>query len=222
MYEGEGKETAACQLFNLELAAYLEGEERPELVAHIQECSFCYSMLADLEAIRSAGSQLAQEEPPARIWTRIRASLLAEGIIRQPEASWRGWLERWPAWAGLQNPFAVAALGCLMVLGIGLLRVPPSPKSALLPAHDVDLSDVASAAAAVGPMETSYHAQVASFAPSVKETYQKSLDSLDGEIRECLNSIQQEPDNSLAREYLLAAYQQKAYVLQSALDVEGR
>ena len=222
MYEGEGKETAACRSFDLELAAYLEGEERPELVAHTRECFFCYSMLADLEGMRSAGSQLALEEPPTRMWTNIRASLVAEGIIRQPEVFWRRWLERWPAWAGFHNPIAVAALGCLMVVGIGLLRVPSSPKSASPPAHSVDLSDVASAAAAVGPMETSYHAQAASFEPSVKETYQKGLDSLDREIRECLNSVQQEPDNSLAREYLLAAYQQKAYVLQSALNVEGR
>jgi len=222
MYEGEGKESAACQLFDLQLAAYLEGDERPELVAHIRECPFCHSILADLEGIRSATSRLAQEEPATRMWTSIRASLIAEGIIRQPEVSWRTWLERWPAWAGFHNPIAVAALGCLMVLGIGVLRVPWSSKSEPRPPHIIDLSAVASAAAAVGPMETSYHAQAASFAPSVKETYQKSLDSLDMEIRECLNSVQQEPENSLAREYLLAAYQQKAYVLQSALNVEGR
>jgi hypothetical protein len=222
MYEGEGEATAGCRVFDLELAAYLEGEERPELVAHVRECSFCYSMLADLEGIRSAGSDLALEEPPARVWTNIRASLIAEKIIRQREVFWQRWLQSWPVWAGLHNPVAVAALGCLMVLGIGLLRFPSAHKSPPDTARTVDLSDVASAAAAVGPMETSYHAQAASFEPSVKETYQKSLDSLDGEIRECLDSVRQEPDNSLAHEYLLAAYQQKAYVLQSALDAEGR
>jgi len=222
MYEGEGKQNAGCQLFDLELAAYLEGEPRPRLVAHVRECPLCYSMLADLEAIRSAVSQLALEDPPTRVWTGIRAALIAEGIIRQPAGSWRRWLETWPAWAEFHNPIAVAVLGCLMVLGIGLLKVPLSPKPVPRPAHRVDLSDVFSAAAALGPMETSYHAQAVSFAPLVKETYRKSLDSLDGEIRECLNSVQQEPDNSLAREYLLAAYQQKAYVLQSALNVEGR
>jgi hypothetical protein len=222
MYEGEGKETAACHLFDLELAGYLEGEDRPELVAHIRECSYCHSVLADLEGIRSAGSHIALEEPPARMWKSIRASLIAEGIIRQPEVFWRRrWLERWPTWAGVHNPIAVAALGCLIVLGIGLLKVQSGRKSEPRAFH-VDLSDVTNAAAAVRPMETSYHAQADSFEPSLKQTYQKSLDSLDGEIRECLNSVQQEPDNSLAREYLLAAYQQKAHVLQSALEVEGR
>jgi hypothetical protein len=222
MYEGEGGATAGCRIFDLELAAYLEGEERPELLAHARECSFCYSMLADLEGIRLAGSELPLVEPPTRIWANIRASLIAERIIRQPEVFWRRWLETWPAWAGLHNPVAVAAMGCLMVLGIGLLRGPSVQKSRSGTARTVDLSDIASAAAAVGPMETSYHAQAAAFEPTVKETYQKSLDSLDGEIRECLDSVRQEPDNSLAHEYLLAAYQQKAHVLQSALNAEGR
>jgi hypothetical protein len=127
----------------------------------------------------------------------------------------------WSASVGLQNGLAVAALGFLMVLGIGLLKA-PRPETASHKASSIDLSEVTSAAVALGSMETSYQARAASFDPSMKETYQKSLDSLDGEIRECLDSIQQQPDNLLAREYLLAAYEQKATVLQSALYVEGR
>ncbi len=228
MYEGENNKGVApyegCRLFDLELAAYLEGEDRPALVTHVEECPFCYSILKDLEGIRSAGSEMPLEEPPTRIWTHIRASLIAEGIIRQPEPFWRRWLQGWPAAAGLHNPVAVAALGCLTVLGIGLLK-----RSSVLvsgsgghTARNVDLGDVTSAAAALGSMETSYQAQAVSFEPSLKETYQKSLDSLDVEIHECLNSVKQQPDNSLAREYLLAAYEQKAHVLESALDFEGR
>lgn len=226
MYEGEGRKVGApgdgCRLFDLELGAYLEGEERPGLMAHVRDCPFCYSILADLDGIRSASSELALEEPPTRIWTNIRASLIAEGVIRQPKVFWRRWLQGWPVATWIHNPVAVAALGCLLVLGIGLVKGPRVPKPGPRTARSVDLSDVAGAAAALGPMETSYHARAVSFEPAVKETYQKSLDSLDGEIRECLNSVQQEPDNSLAREYLLTAYEQKAQVLQSALYLEGR
>jgi hypothetical protein len=138
---------------------------------------------------------------------------------------------------------AVAALGCLLVLGIGLMRSPKfanrgpgfgvrgsgaGPSGEALPnseprvSNPAEWSAVTNAAVAIGPMETSYRVEAASIEPSLKETYQKSLDSLDGEIRECLQSVTQEPDNSLAREYLLAAYKQKAYVLESALYVEGR
>jgi hypothetical protein len=49
------------------------------------------------------------------------------------------------------------------------------------------------------------------------------LNSLDASIRECNDSLQREPGNSLAHEYLLAAYSQKAEVLSSALEIdEGR
>jgi hypothetical protein len=249
MYEGGDQQTAApdsgCHLFDLELAAYLEGEERPKLTAHVQECAFCYRILADLQGIRSASSELATEEPPARLWANIRASLLAEGIIRSPEAPWRRWSWAWIAGAWLNNPMAVAALAGLLILGIGLLKSPGfgirgswfasrnsgfgvQASGQVLPNREprapnpVDWSAVTNAAVALGPMETSYRARAVSFEPSLQETYRKSLDSLDGQIRECLESVKQEPDNSLAREYLLAAYEQKAYVLESALYVEGR
>jgi hypothetical protein len=225
MHEGEDNtktaSDAGCRVFDVELAAYLEGEERPALSAHVRDCPYCYAILSDLEGIRSSSSDLATEEPPPRLWSNIRASLIAEGIIRQPQTFWQRWLQGWSASVGLQNGLAVATLGFLMVLGIGLLKA-PRPETASHKASSIDLSEVASAAMALGSMEMSYQARAASLDPSMKETYQKSLDSLDGEIRECLDSIQQQPDNLLAREYLLAAYEQKATVLQSALYVEGR
>jgi len=242
MYQGEDNKaavpSAGCTVFDLELAAHLDGESRPKLAAHIQECPFCYSILADLERICSASSELATEEPPARLWANIRASLVAEGIIRSPETSWGrrpwGWLTE--AW--LHNPVAIAALGCLLVLGIGLVKSPgfgirgsgsgkpslesriPNPGSRV--PNPVDWSAVTNAAVALDPMVTSYQARVASFEPAVKETYQRSLDSLDGQIRECLKSVKQKPDDSLAQEFLLVAYEQKAHVLESALYLEGR
>jgi hypothetical protein len=207
-----------CRLFDLELAAYLEGEVRPQVTAHVQHCPFCFSVLADLEGICSVSGGLSASEPPTRLWTNIRAALIAEGIIRRRETLW--WRVTWDWFAGswFRSPAAVAALGCLLVLGIGLVRAPRTGWRA-----PSDESAVPSAVAlALGPMETSYRARVAYFEPSVKETFQKSLDSLDRQIRECLRSVKQEPDNSLAREYLLAAYEQKARVLESALYLEGR
>jgi len=72
-------------------------------------------------------------------------------------------------------------------------------------------------------LEEAFRAREGSFAPDVKATYENSLNSLDASIRECGDSLQREPGNSLAHEYLLAAYSQKAEVLSSALELnEGR
>ena len=43
----------------MELEAYLEGESRPFIVSHSQECAACADLLADLQSIRSAASRLA-------------------------------------------------------------------------------------------------------------------------------------------------------------------
>jgi hypothetical protein len=74
----------------------------------------------------------------------------------------------------------------------------------------------------VSDLESNYRANEASMAPDLKATYEKSLVSLDGSIRECLDSLQHEPRNTLAHDYLLTAYTRKAEVLSSALEFEGR
>jgi chromatin remodeling complex protein RSC6 len=74
----------------------------------------------------------------------------------------------------------------------------------------------------VQELESNYRANEASLAPDLKATYEKSLVSLNDSIRECLDSLQHEPRNTLAHEYLLTAYTRKAEILSSALEFEGR
>jgi hypothetical protein len=74
----------------------------------------------------------------------------------------------------------------------------------------------------VDELEETFRAREASLAPDLKATYDNSLISLDTSIRECSDSLEREPGNSLAHEYLLAAYSQKAEVLSSALEFAER
>jgi hypothetical protein len=74
----------------------------------------------------------------------------------------------------------------------------------------------------VSDLERSFRANEASMTPDLKATYEKSLVSLDGSIRECLDSLQHEPRNTLAQDFLLTAYTRKAEVLSSALEFDGR
>jgi hypothetical protein len=72
----------------------------------------------------------------------------------------------------------------------------------------------------VRDLEATFKAREMSLAPDLKATYEKSLLSLDTSIRECSDSLRREPDNTLAHDYLLAAYSQKAQVLSSALEFD--
>lgn len=218
-----------CRQFDLELADFLEGEERPFIQSHARQCTACSNLLEDLGALRRVSVSLAEEEPPARMWANLRVALVQEGIIRTQKSFWQrifGSL----AWG--PSPVTVTALAGVAALALFFLSTPGrldrhaglfsqgSVQTAdLVSAQDNTLHDVTSA---TEDMERTFHARAASYDPTVKQTYQKSLDSLNEEIRQCQAAMEQEPANSMAREYLSQAYVQKAQVLQSALEYEGQ
>jgi hypothetical protein len=221
---------AACRQFNLELSAFLEGESRPQVTAHARQCPYCAAVLADLEQIRFASHHLPLEDPPQRVWANIRATLAAEGMFREPAQGWHRWLPRF-TFLPVSGP--VGALACLALLGVTLLLSPAnngstkkinwlspqetvSEATALYPGLDINT------ARTLREMEKSYLAREGFLEPTLQATYRKSLDSLDAAIQECRKHCERNPGNTLAREYLLSAYQSKAEVLASALEFAGR
>ncbi len=221
----------ACRRFEEQVADCLDGEDRPAVVAHAKECVFCGVVFEDLRALVSESNALPLLEPPARVWANIRATLVAEGIIHEPESAWRRWLAPLaPFW----RPAPALALAGLVVLAITLIIsrqafVPtPANTASVRPttyqavaSPRISGEDIALAQTVDG-LERDYRSRKTSFEPGVAATYEKGLASLDDSIREARVSVEREPDNSLAREYLLAAYQQKAEVLSAALEYDGR
>jgi hypothetical protein len=228
--EPSAPQRESCRQFDRDLPAYLEGEERPAVLTHAKECPYCAVVLADLEQIRFATHHLPQEEPPARLWAYIRANLVAEGIIREQVPAWQRWLPR-PALFPRSAP--LGALAALALFAATLLIPPravegPGRPTALAGGGTMAAASVVSPgldenlARTLSEMEKTYLAQEDSLEPTLKDTYRKSLDSLDACIQECLRHCQKEPGNALARQYLVRAYQTKAEVLASALEFSGR
>jgi predicted nucleic acid-binding protein len=220
----------ACSRFDTELEAYLEGETRPFIVSHSQDCAPCGALLADLQSIRQAARELPREEPSRVVWANVRARLEAEGAFGVPVSGWRQVM----AWRILPHAIPLGVLAVLVFLG-SVLTLPSSSiqrwggsdemagspavahmASAMPTGEDGALAHV------VSDLESNFRANEASMAPDLKATYEKSLVSLDGSIRECLDSLQHEPRNTLAHDYLLTAYTRKAEILSSALEFEGR
>lgn len=219
MAEQNYQPTAECSRFDAELMAYLEGETRPFVTAHLRECVFCAVVLADLEQVRFAARQFPLDVPAPAVWANVRARLDQEGFFR-PQS--RGW-----AWLGalraLADPAPIGALACLAILGALLtaspnpLEQPASTVAALTsPTPDSEL------ARTVENLEAAYKSYERFLAPETRATYEKGLISLDTSIRECKDSLRKEPYNTLAHDYLLSAYTQKAEVLASAMEFQGR
>jgi hypothetical protein len=217
----------ACRQFELELSAYLEGESRPEVPRHAASCPFCSVLLADLQLIRTEVRSLPLQEPPARVWANVRATLAAEGIIREPESR-AGWF-KFPVLAHWAAP--VGALAALVVISAALL-VPSASIDHARTAAWLSVSDRDAIAArvlevedntlanTVSELEKSFASRQASLEPSVKQAYLAGLKTLDNSIRETRASVEREPGNTLARQYLVAAYTQKAEVLAAALKFD--
>jgi hypothetical protein len=199
---------SACRAFDLDLPAFLEGEPRPEVERHARDCEFCSVVLADLVAIREASRVLPSEDPPARLWSNVRAALAADGIVKEPV----GWSNRFPGFSWLRWAAPVGALAVLAVT-IGLVLRAPLPRQDPVPPE---------LANTVSTLEQNYTAREASLDPGLKATYRKSLDSLNDSIKECRATIEAKPTDTLAQEYLVAAYTEKAEVLQSALEWDAR
>lgn len=208
---------ASCRDFDAHLSEYLEGGDQPAVAAHASECEFCGAILADLLLVRLASEELAEDEPPPRVWANVRETLLAEGLIHPPRRR-----VRWPEW--FLNPIPAAALTALVLLSIFAARI-------LIHRYHRAAVDVAEIVVGrdlmqnVSQMEVAFRAHSASLNPTVERAYEDDLASLDGEIKECRETLARQPDDNLSREYLASAYTEKARVLESALelgDSDGR
>jgi hypothetical protein len=229
MEERRYGKSAACFRFDSELEDYLEGETRPFISAHAQDCPFCRVLLSDLEQIRQTAGEMPLVEPSSAVWANVRARLDAEGVFLPQEHGWRKLL----AWRFLPHPAPVGVLAGLVILG-SILTMPPSstqrwgvpevattsPATTAPPA--VYAKDERALAPLIDELERNYRANEASLTPDLRATYEKSLVSLNDSINECLDSLQHEPRNTLARDYLVTAYTRKAEMLASALEFEGR
>ncbi len=217
-----------CAHFSTELETQLDGEASSFVTAHARECDGCGALLADMELIRAAARDLPQEEPSRAVWANVRAQLDAEGVFAAPEAGWRRLLRFLPQPVPLGVLASVTVIAAFLIMPAheisswsGLQEAKTNTTTTqvatlTLPPEDMPVAHV------VSDLEGSFRQNEGSMAPDLKATYEKSLVSLDSSIQECLDSLRQEPGNTLAHDYLLTAYSRKAEVLSSALEFEGR
>ena len=201
---------------------------------HVADCAACSSLVADFSRIVDAAHELpAEVEPPARVWISLRAQLAAEGILREtpvaqsavplPPSHW------WQGFAQLLRGRALATAAIpVLVIAAGYIefRRPPvndssAPRAVtagvLPPQFAQTDADLDREEQNLPPLRAASPASVGSVS-SVDDTLRQNLTTLNAFIKECRKRLEEDPNDPMAREYLAAAYQQKAEILAAMME----
>ena len=209
-----------CGEFERVLMDYLEGAQKPEQKAHLDSCSSCSGLLADLNFISAkAGSLQACDEPSPRVWNALEIQLRREGLIRPPQSSAPGlanffhnWRRAWlvpvaavlaiaagvklyhPARIGDNNPIAKTA---------PVTAAPVASQSVVLQEQDEDREVLR---------------RVASRMPAEQASYKAELEDANAFIRDAEDSARKDPNDVYIQRMLVNAYGQKQMLYDLAVD----
>jgi hypothetical protein len=212
-----------CEEFWGHAEEWLEGERRPAAVTHAAACGRCRSLVADLELIRNAGADLSvDEEPPAHLWRSIKSQLEKEGFIRERQERW--W-ERLGSFGMLRPAFASAYLAVIIAVAAFLgLQANTNQFAA---SHEAWLNRTQTAMAPLAAeLAEKPSVQTTTSNPArideVTAVLNRNLAIVDKMISMCEKSVREDPQNEMTRDYLYTAYQQKADLLATMAESEGR
>lgn len=217
---------------------------------HLAGCPECRNYVADLTSLVDVANKLPSEiAPPERVWISLRAQLEAEGIIRTPAEPPAVKADSW--WQSIRAFFgnrviATAMVGILIVAAAvfeirrdGIhdsapplqqsARVAPTP--AAVPSSNQQLTaspsvstapaEFAGTAQALDDQEPVATGMILSSRSPIDASLRDNLKKVNEFIAECERHLKEQPQDELTREYLSAAYQQKAELL-SAIIERGR
>jgi hypothetical protein len=177
--------------------------------------------------------------PPDRVWISLRAQLVEEGIIKIPAEATRA--EAAPFWESISDFFRTRALATAMV---GILIVaatvfqvrrsrttpvaPPAQTATAESAPDLQKAPVPEpsegfdrAARALDDQEPVATGMIVASSSPVDVSLRDNLKKVNEFIADCQRHLKEQPQDALTREYLSAAYEQKAELL-SAMIERGR
>lgn len=201
-----------CAEFQRSLPYIIEGGGSAEEDQHLRSCKVCADLVQDLRYIAEQAKLLVpMEDPSPRVWDGITKSLEREGLVK-PAPARRGLLgPQRQSWGWMLPVAAVLALavGLFLYRNANVVQA-PAPQSALNQASQSQASDDDTA------QDQQVIQVVAENKPEQREQYTQNLQSVNAYIRDAKASLQLNPDDNDAKEYLMQAYGQKAMLYQMA------
>jgi anti-sigma factor RsiW len=192
----------------------VEDGRSPEQRNHLNACAECSALVAELDSIISAATELrAAEEPSPRVWNSIEIALRQEGLIR-PQRPSRSLLptfgSRW-AWARWMVP---AAAVLLIAVGVYVRQHSLTRETA----RDLRPKPPVSDMAVAGLNDDDLLQEVAQLSPAMQAQYTDNLRHVNEYIQDAKGVVADNPNDEEARRSLMEAYQEKAMLFELAMD----
>jgi len=202
---------------------------------HVAGCASCASLIADFEQILAIAHELpAEVEPPSHLWISLRAQLEAEKIIHESDDHVVR-AKSAPWWQGfgqmIRGRMLATAAIALLVVAAGYFQmtqklvdhaVNETTDTAKPVSAVVNPEPFADTASTLDQEERNiYPVQPASLSAAsspVDNSLRENLAKLNAFIKECRKRLQEDPNDQMARDYLSAAYQQKAEILAAMME----
>ena len=194
----------------------LEGEQTPEQLAHLNSCSSCSNLLADMDLIsRQAKLLLASDEPSPAVWNALESRLRREGIIRRAEPDHKSFGDLFWRW---RTAWLVPVAAALVIVGVLRLHHPAAAGDNA-PIAKKNVQPVVTAA--VSGDDQQLLNTVATRPPAQRAKYRADLDDANAFIRDAQNAIRNDPNDVYRQQMLINAYEQKQMLYQLAVDNES-
>jgi hypothetical protein len=200
--------TIGCREFLNHVEPWMDGERHPDARAHVHDCPHCRGLVEDFGAIQNAAHELStlEEEPPAHLWSLLRAQLEKEGLIRNRPSGWlRGFF------GAIPRPALAGAYLALLIAAAAALSGPVHRQ--INDYRWIQGTETSQLSAHLASVEQSTIAAFPDSNPVVTASLHQNLAIVDNYIALCEKSVREEPENEMARDYLYEAYQQKADLL---------
>ncbi len=208
-----------CRKARFLISEYTDGTLAPRksarLESHLATCADCRAVHADLRALVGEARKLETPSVPDEAWPRIRAYLREAGAPadRDGRAFYLA-----PALAALALT-VVAAGGVFVGLQLGRRPVMLSPEAR----EQSTLAKLDEAERyyelAIKSLGEALAGQGGRLSPQVAEMFARNLEVVDVTIQACREAVRNEPDNVMARDFLLSAYREKVVLLDDLLEM---
>jgi len=204
-----------CEEFELALPD-VDDDPTIEQQSHLNSCSACAELVADLDAISQQAKLLgSSDEPSPRVWNFIEIALRQEGLIRE-QRSEPFLVPRRPPRRRLEWLIPVAAM-LLLMLGIVQYKRTSGPvASRTSNAEMASTSQIADAAYIADDQQLLE--VVSRRTPAMLASYKANLQDVNSYIRDAEESVKMDPNDEQARRDLMNAYEQRSMVYEMALD----